>query len=133
MRVAAVGLIILMAVGCGGGSSDSAKIDAAIRTFETGIASGDGQKACAVMSGAYIRDMLSQVSEPDCTSAVNQVGQQIGPDERARIGDLVKHMKLSISVDGSSANVQLIGMGGGTFGLVKVDGKWYIASTSTTN
>ena len=61
MRVAAVGLIILMAVGCGGGSSDSAKIDAAIRTFETGIASCDGQKACAVMSGAYIRDMLSQV------------------------------------------------------------------------
>lgn len=113
---------------CGGSSSshDASSPAAALKTYQTAIANGDGAGACGVLSPAIQKQALAAagqagVSASNCTSLFSQIAKHLSPNQRAKLRN-TKVSSVVIHGDTATATVQ----GGTQAKLSKSGSKWLI-------
>jgi hypothetical protein len=77
-----VGVALTFGVTACGGESDNEKIESVVKQFFTGIAEGDGEKACDALAGPYQREILSDDAEGSCSERLSQVAENSGDEEK---------------------------------------------------
>lgn len=117
---------------CGGSSNSSSSQDAsspaaALKTYQTAIANGDGATACGVLSPAIQKQAVAAAGQAglhasNCTSLFSQIAKHLSPKQRATLRN-TKVSNVVIHGDTATATVQ----GGTQAKLSKSGGKWLIA------
>ncbi len=132
VNVVVVALVASTVAACGGGSNSTSSHDvsspaAAVKTYQSAIANGDGPGACSVLSPAVQKQALSAASgagvrASNCTSLFSQIAKRLSPTQRARL----RNTKVSsVVIHGDTATVQV--SGGSQAKLTKSGGKWLIS------
>lgn len=96
----------------GGGGSDEGQVRAAVTGYFDGLASGDGEAACANLTGDRVRALAESISEQlpelnvtNCQDAISALTKQLGTDELDRLKDL----DITVTVTGDTATAQIKG------------------------
>lgn len=118
MRAGWLGLVSLAACvlagsGCGSESSDEEKAAAAVQTYLSAVAEGDGDSACEQLSGngqreliGFVNRQLPQVGTIECAKVVSTLNGAMGPDEEALLRDAEV---TTVEIDGDSATATVEG------------------------
>src|SRR5687768_13719685 len=88
-------LLVLLAAGCGDdGGSDIERARDAVREYLTGIAEGDGDRACGRMSDEAQEEFADQVAEQEpqsgiesCEEAVERLSGALADEDLASLRD----------------------------------------------
>lgn len=121
-----------VAAGCGGddGGGDDEQVRDVVRDYLTGLAAGNGDRACAQLTEEARKELVSEVTaafpdppELSCEEAVVDLSQDIAPiDKRKFLNPEVT----KVSVDGDRATVTVKGLDGPTT-LARDGDDWRIA------
>ncbi|HZU40600.1 MAG TPA: hypothetical protein VE992_06095 [Solirubrobacteraceae bacterium] len=118
-------------VGCGGSSNSSASgassPDAAVKTYLTGVGSGNGAQACSVLSDTLQKRALSTAkSQGIKASSCSQLFSMVKAHLTAAQDKLFMTAKVSkVQSSGNHATATVAGAGS-TPQLTKTGGKWLI-------
>lgn len=128
----AVGAALVVA-GCGGtGESDENGVRAAIVGYFDGFADGDGEAACAHVTGNAKIELVelaasAGIDSVSCATIVEELSGLIGASEVDRLRDLTV---TNIEIDGARATATIQGATVRPT-LTESDGAWYIDSGFT--
>jgi len=134
-RAVAIVLAIL-AAGCGGGDDapDSEQVTRAVSDYAHAFGSGDGDKACALLTpgarDAFTSRVSSLVGTRDCAGAVDKLQTVAGPNGTGPFQDATAS---GAKVEGDTATVTL--KAGGASEQVKLekrDGDWLLTRAPGT-
>ena len=122
-------VLVALAAGCGnGGGDDIEQARQAVRDYLTGIAEGDGDRACGRMSEAAQEQLADRVAEEDpesgidsCEEAVERLGDQLDDEDLAPLRD--PQIDVTLNRDKATASV---GDGPSDVTVIKVRGEWLI-------
>ena len=125
----AVLFLVVFAAGCGnGGGSDLEQAQDAVRDYLTGIAEGDGDRACGRMSDEAQKQFVDRVAEQEpqsgiesCEEAVVRLGELLADEDLAPLRD--PQINVTLNRDKATASVK---DGPSDLTVVKVDGEWLI-------
>jgi hypothetical protein len=124
----------LALAGCGGGGSGSGGPKQAVEDYLAAFTSGDGAKACALMTKDTRDQFVARVSAltqtGDCATAVDKLSKQAGPQ---LLGALKKAKVGKVTVHGDQAKVQLTsGQATTNTNLKKEGGEWRVTAVPGT-
>jgi hypothetical protein len=123
--------------GCGGGEgkgSDADQVTAAATTFAHAFGTGDGKKACSLLTpgaqDAFVKRVSSLVGTNDCAQAIVKLQAVAGPNVT---GPLQDAKASNPRVNGDHATVALTAAGGTEqVQLEKRDGDWLLTRAPGT-
>jgi hypothetical protein len=97
-------LAVVLAVGCGGGSDDTAKIKQTIRRELTALADGDGATGCSLATPARQAKLVRALpGAMTCDQVIKAVGQRLP----ASVKDGLRSAQVKkVTVHGNTATVQ---------------------------
>jgi hypothetical protein len=118
--------------GCGGGGSDDAK--SAIKDYLNAFVSGDGAKACSLMTDQTRQQFVTQVKPitktTDCAKAITALRTAAGPTV---MNALKKTEIKDVKVNGNTATATLkSGSSASTTRLQKEGGQWKVTGLPGT-
>jgi hypothetical protein len=124
-------LVAALLAGCGGGGDkqpDPERVTAATTDYAHAFGSGDGSKACALLTpgarDSLVQRVVSLVGTNDCAQAVNKLQSLAGPNVT---GQFRTAKASSPTVTGDKATATLTAGGHATqVTLQKVDGDWLL-------
>jgi hypothetical protein len=124
----------LLLAGCGGGGGSSDTPEAAVRTYINAFVSGDGAKACSLMTPStrrqFVRGSRRVTHTSDCATAVDRIRNRAAPG----VLDALKKSKISdVKVNGDRATASVSSATGSSVThLRKQGGSWHIAGAPGT-
>jgi hypothetical protein len=127
----AVLVLVAFAAGCGnGGGSDLEQAQDAVRDHVTGIAEGDGDRSCGLMTDEAQEKLADRVAEQDpqsgidsCEKAVERLSELLDDEDLAPLRD--PQIDVTLNRDKATASVK---DGPSDVTVIKVDGEWLIDS-----
>jgi hypothetical protein len=134
---AALAVLILGAAGCGGDGGkapDAKQAGAAVTDYAHAFGSGDGEKACSLLTpaarDAFVKRVSSIVGTTDCAEAMAKLQTFAGPNvtgpfEEATVSD--------VKVDGDKATANLVAGGHSEQVTLELhDGDWLLTKAPGT-
>jgi hypothetical protein len=125
-RVAACLVVIATLSGCGGGQSDSSEVTSVTRSYLAAVASGNGSKACSLLSDSARRRLPSalHMASSSCPEAVDSLYAVLSEDVRAQL----HHPVLAVPrIAGRSASVRsVVGSNVSDVPLSKTSAGWRV-------
>ena len=117
-------VLSILAAGCGGGESESARVERTIVDFSKAVGAHDTDKQCALLSRGYLRTLASRY-KVSCPALIRNSQQQLAPT-----GVPVK----KVAVAGQHASAYMDASGTRTrFILVKENTAWKIDTIQTVD
>lgn len=119
--------------GCGK-KSDEDQIESVVKQFSSGIADGDGEKACNALAGPYQRGILSDVSSGTCAERISEFSDTQGSEEK----DSFRKVEVTeVELHGSTALARTISPkpnsdfdNDAAYNMKKFGDEWKIASNN---
>jgi len=123
-RGMAIGACAVILVGCASAPADQPEtvgaVNNAVAAWLAALSTGDGERACPLMTAAAQAQLTSNQRATDCASAVRSLSAALGPAGHAQLR-LVSPGPVTLR--GSEATVAVPG---GTLALRWQDGRWLI-------
>ncbi|MFZ0042970.1 MAG: hypothetical protein WAK93_16805 [Solirubrobacteraceae bacterium] len=93
----------VLAAGCGGGSSDSGKVEKTVQTAFADLASGNGQGFCSLTTPAGQKSLAQNLPGASCAKVLNLVSAHLSTQQKNGL----RHAKVkSVTVKGNTATVK---------------------------
>ena len=124
----------LALAGCGGGGSASGSPKQTVQDYLAAFTSGDGAKACSLMTKQTRDQFVARISAltqtGDCATAVDKLAKQAGPQ---LLGALKKAKVGKVTIQGDNAKVRLTsGPNSTDTQLQKEGGQWKVTAVPGT-
>ena len=121
--------VIALAAGCGGASADTSQISSTLTTYLSGLADGNGRKACDQLTdeARTVLDISAGVGATSCVDAIHKLSQNLRGDEKQT---LRRAEVVNIHVSGDRATADALGANQ-IAQLVKSGGHWSISGGIT--
>jgi hypothetical protein len=106
-------VVAVAVVGCGGSTSETAKVEDVVIGYFGDLAEGDGASACERLSGEEARGFYTEIAEEvpelqatSCPDLIDKLAENLGAAEKEQLEEVeIDEAK----IEGNSATVTIVG------------------------